>query len=155
MHLVLLQWSDNPFEGVTVSREDMWASFALEKASKCSVSSVASDKSPRVLDILEPINIEGQEETGIWIHQPGTEVSQIWEPRKGRSRCLDSQVPGVPHDASAGSNESSSPDETQEGKNTVRSVGRGLKKVGLVFRRNGKNEESGNMRRMSGLLGLI
>nr|VDD46400.1 unnamed protein product [Brassica oleracea] len=139
------KWNDDRFEEVTVSKEDMWASFALEKASKCSVSSVASDKSPRVLDNLEPINIEGQEETGIWIHQPGTEVSQIWEPRKGRSRCLDSQVPGVPHDASAGSNESSSPDETQEGKNTVRSVGRGLKKVGLVFRWNGKNEESANM----------
>ncbi|CAF2101448.1 unnamed protein product [Brassica napus] len=136
------KWNDDRFEGVTVSKEDMWASFALEKASKCSV---ASDKSPRVLDNLEPINIEGQEETGIWIHQPGTEVSQIWEPRKGRSRCLDNQVRGVPHDASVGSNESSSPDETQEGKNTVRSVGRGLKKVGLVFRRNGKKEESGNM----------
>ncbi|CAG7877564.1 unnamed protein product [Brassica rapa] len=139
------KWSDDPFEGVTVSKEDMWASFALEKASKCSVSSVTSDKSPRVLDNLEPINIEGQEETGIWIHQPGTEVSQIWEPRKGRSRCLDNQVRGVPHDASVASNESSSPDETQEGKNTVRSVGRGLKKVGLVFRRNGKKEESGNV----------
>ncbi|KAL0743638.1 hypothetical protein Bca4012_085151 [Brassica carinata] len=125
------KWSDDQFEGVTVSKEDMWASFALEDASKGSFSSVTSDKSPRVLDNLEPINIEGQEETGIWVYQPGTEVSQIWEPRKGKSRCLDSQV----RDASAGSNESSSPDETQEG----------LKKVGLVFRRNGKKEESGNM----------
>lgn len=121
----------------------MWASFALEDANKGSFSLVTADKSARVLDSLEPINI-GQEETGIWIHQPGTEVSQIWEPRKGKSRCLDSQVRGVPHDTSGGSNESSSPDETQEGKKTMRTVGRGLKKVGLVFRRNGKREESWN-----------
>ncbi|KAJ0264062.1 Calcium-dependent lipid-binding [Hirschfeldia incana] len=139
------KWSDEPFKGVTASNEDMWASIALEDVNKGSVSSVTSDKSPRVLDNLEPINIEGQEETGIWVYQPGTEVSQIWKPRKGKSLCLDSQVCGVPHDNSAGSYESSSPDETQEGKNTVRSVGPGLKKVGLMFRKNGKREESGNM----------
>ncbi|CAH8293389.1 unnamed protein product [Eruca vesicaria subsp. sativa] len=136
------KWSDDLFEGVTVSKEDMWASFACDDANK---GSLTSCKSPSVLDNLEPINIEGQEETGIWIHQPGTEVSQIWEPRKGKSRCLDSQVRGVPHVTCAGSNESSSPDETYEGKNTMRSVGRGLKKVGLVFRRNGKKEDAWNM----------
>ncbi|XP_024015653.1 C2 domain-containing protein At1g53590 isoform X2 [Eutrema salsugineum] len=140
------KWNDDPFEGVTISKEDMWASFASHATNKGSFSSVVSDKSPRVLDNLEPINIEGQEETGIWVHQPGTEVSQIWEPRKGKSRCLDNQIRGVLNDTSAGSvNESSSPDE---GKNTMRSVGRGLKKVGSVFHRNGKKEEchhTGNM----------
>lgn len=152
MHLILLQWNDDPFEGVTISKEDMWASFASDATNKGSFSSALSDKSPRVRDNMEPINIEGQEETGIWVHQPGTEVSQIWEPRKGKSRCLDNQIRGVPHDTSAGSvrstasaspnNESSSPDENEEGKNTMRSVGRGLKKIGLVFHRNGKKEEN-------------
>lgn len=148
MHLILVQWSDDPFEGATIGKEDMWASFASDLTNKGSFSSVVSDKSPRVRDNMEPINIEGQEETGIWVHQPGTDVSQIWEPRKGKSRCVDNQILGVTQDTSARSirsiasvspsNESSSPDENQEGK---RSVGRGLKKIGLVFRRNGKKEE--------------
>lgn len=151
MHLILLQLKDDPFEGVTISKEDMWASFASDVTNKGSFSSVVSDKSPRVPDNMEPINIEGQDETGIWVHQPGTEVSQIWEPRKGKSRCLDNQIRGVPHDTSAGSvhstastspnNESSSTDENQEGKSTMKSVGRGLKKIGLVFQRSGKKEE--------------
>ncbi|KAL1202401.1 C2 domain-containing protein [Cardamine amara subsp. amara] len=146
------KWNDDPLEGMTtISKEDMWASFASDPTNKGSFSSVVSDKSPRVLDNMEPINIEGQEETGIWVHQPGTEVSQIWEPRKGKSRCLDNQIRGVTHDTPAGgvrstasvspNNESSSPDENQEGKNTMKSVGRGLKKIGLVFHRNGKKEE--------------
>ncbi|XP_018441858.1 C2 domain-containing protein At1g53590 isoform X2 [Raphanus sativus] len=133
---------DDPFEGATISKEDMWASFASDDANRGSFSSVVSDKSPRVRDNLEPINIEGQEETGIWVHQPGTEVSQIWEPRKGKSRCVDNNIRGVTHEASTGSNESSSPDENQEGKKTVKSVG-GLKKVGLVFHK--KKEESGSL----------
>ncbi|CAF2155113.1 hypothetical protein HID58_003332 [Brassica napus] len=134
--------ADDPFEGATISKEDMWASFANDDANRGSFSSVVSDKSPRVRDNLEPINIEGQEETGIWVHQPGTEVSQIWEPRKGKSRCVDNNIRGVTLEASTGSNESSSPDENQEGKNKARSVGKGLKKV---FHRNGKKEESGNV----------
>lgn len=106
--------ADDPFEGATISKEDMWASFATDDANRGSFSSVVSDKSPRVRDNLEPINIEGQEETGIWVHQPGTEVSQIGEPRKGKSRCVDNNIRGVTLEASTGSNESSSPDENQE-----------------------------------------
>lgn len=41
---------------------------------------------PKVADIFEPIDIEGQEETGIWVHHPGSEVPQVWEPRKGKSK---------------------------------------------------------------------
>ncbi|EOA29501.1 hypothetical protein CARUB_v10013073mg [Capsella rubella] len=137
--------NDDPFEGVTISKEDMWASFASDITNKGSFSSVVSDKSPRVPDNMEPINIEGQEETGIWVHQPGTEVSQIWEPRKGKSRCLDNQIQGAGSVRSTAStspnNESSSTDENQEGKSTMKSLGRGLKKIGSVFHRNGKKEE--------------
>lgn len=142
---ILLQLNDDPFEGVTISKEDMWASFASDVTSKGSFSSVVSDKSPRVPDNMEPINIEGQEETGIWVHQPGTEVSQIWEPRKGKNRCLDNEIRGAGSVRSTAStspnNESSSTDENQEGKSKMKSVGRGLKKIGLVFHRNGKKEE--------------
>ncbi|WZZ29191.1 hypothetical protein YC2023_012592 [Brassica napus] len=106
--------SKGGLEGATISKEDMWASFATDDANRGSFSSVVSDKAPRVRDNLEPINIEGQEETGIWVHQPGTEVSQIGEPRKGKSRCVDNNIRGVTLEASTGSNESSSPDENQE-----------------------------------------
>ncbi|XP_019096907.1 PREDICTED: C2 domain-containing protein At1g53590-like [Camelina sativa] len=140
--------NDDPFEGVTISKEDMWASFASDITNKGSFSSVVSDKSPRVPDNMEPINIEGQEETGIWVHQPGTEVSQIWEPRKGKNRCLDNQIQGAGSARSTAStspkNESSSTDENQEGKSPMKSVGRGLKRIGLMFHRNGKKEECHN-----------
>ncbi|XP_019101825.1 PREDICTED: C2 domain-containing protein At1g53590-like isoform X2 [Camelina sativa] len=140
--------NDDPFEGVTISKEDMWASFASDITNKGSFSSVVSYKSPRVPDNMEPINIEGQEETGIWVHQPGTEVSQIWEPRKGKNRCLDNQIQGAGSARSTAStspkNESSSTDENQEGKSPMKSVGRGLKRIGLMFHRNGKKEECHN-----------
>ncbi|AEE75544.1 Calcium-dependent lipid-binding (CaLB domain) family protein [Arabidopsis thaliana] len=137
--------NDDPFEGVTICKEDMWASFASDVTNKGSFSSVVSDKSPRVPDNMEPINIEGQEETGIWVHQPGTEVSQIWEPRKGKSRCLDNKIQCAGSVRSTAStspnNESSSTDKNQEGKSEMKSVGWGLKKIGLVFHKNGKKEE--------------
>ncbi|CDY32353.1 BnaC01g36720D [Brassica napus] len=104
-------------------RNDMWLPLQNIKMGRLHLAITVTEdeaKSPRVRDNLEPINIEGQEETGIWVHQPGTEVSQIWEPRKGKSRCVDNNIRGVTLEASTGSNESSSPDENQEGKNKAR-----------------------------------
>lgn len=45
-------------------------------------------------DEFEPISIEGQEKTGIWVHHPGSEVCQTWEPRKGRiqTRIPETQI---------------------------------------------------------------
>ncbi|CAA2977982.1 C2 domain-containing At1g53590 isoform X2 [Olea europaea subsp. europaea] len=48
-----------------------------------------SEKSPKVVDKFEPIDIEGQRKTGIWIQQPGSEVAQVWEPQKEKSRHLE------------------------------------------------------------------
>lgn len=42
------------------------------------------DNTVKMKDEFEPINIEGQDKTGIWVHHPGSEVCQTWEPRKGR-----------------------------------------------------------------------
>lgn len=123
----------------------MGDSFTSETANSASFSSRTTDKSP---DNFEPINIEGQEGTGIWVHQPGSEVSQTWEPRKGKSKRLDNQVDGVPGDSFGGThsgplnNESSSSDENTEGKRTMNKVRHGLHKLSSVFRRGPKNEEN-------------
>ena len=44
------------------------------------------EKPPPLADDFEPIDVEGQRQTGIWVHHPGSEVPQIWEPRKGKNR---------------------------------------------------------------------
>ncbi|KAF2314464.1 hypothetical protein GH714_026744 [Hevea brasiliensis] len=126
-------------------------SFVSETANKASFSSSAtSDKSSRVLDNFEPINIEGQQETGIWVHQPGSEVSQTWEPRKGKSKRLDNQVDGVPGDSFGRTHSTTSGPLNNEvavlmkteGKSPMNKVRQGLHKISSVFHRGTKNEES-------------
>ncbi|CBI17682.3 unnamed protein product, partial [Vitis vinifera] len=123
-------------------QEDKRNSLARETSLRDSFSS-ASERTSKVADKYEPINLEGQQETGIWVHHPGSEVSQTWEPRKGKSRHIDSQITGEgndsfrsPNSIAYGSfhNDGSSTDENSEGKkaqamNTVR---RGLEKIGTV-----------------------
>ncbi|KAF3328830.1 C2 domain-containing protein [Carex littledalei] len=43
-------------------------------------------------DEFEPIEIEGQDKTKIWVHRPGLSVSPTFETRKGRVRRADSIV---------------------------------------------------------------
>jgi hypothetical protein len=130
--------SDDPLKKAKLNKEDIQTSFASDTTN---LGSFSSDKSPSVVDNFEPIKIDGQEETAIWVQKPGAEVSQIWEPRKGKSRRLDSQIQRTPNDESL-SNGSSSTDDNQEGsKNPMKSVGRGLRKIGSMFHRNVKKEE--------------
>ncbi|GMH05557.1 hypothetical protein Nepgr_007397 [Nepenthes gracilis] len=56
------------------------------------ISSPVLQNSEKVADSFEAINIEGQKETGIWVHHPGSDVSQTWKPREGKSRRLDTQI---------------------------------------------------------------
>lgn len=111
-----------------------------------------SEKSPKVADKFEPIDIEGQQETGIWVHRPGTEVAQVWEPRKGKNRLIDSQILGERGDSigsfkssepGSSRNDGSSTDESQDGnkKKSSHRVRRGLQKVKTVFRRSGKEDK--------------
>ncbi|KAK4438984.1 C2 domain-containing protein [Sesamum alatum] len=120
---------------------------------KGSVSSVTSGKSPKVADKFEPVDIDGQSETGIWIHHPGSEVLQVWEPRKGRSRQLDGhrlngQAQGEGGDSvgslkSSGLNDVSDSDESSDSnKSQSKSrVRRGLRKIGSVFRKSPRGED--------------
>ncbi|XP_059442812.1 C2 domain-containing protein At1g53590-like [Corylus avellana] len=141
---------DNPCDQETLNMEDKRNSFASETPNKGSFSSVSSKKSQRVADNFEPIDIEGQKDTGIWIHHPGSEISQIWEPRKGKTRRIDTEIQGepngfmsIPNEAASGSskNDTSSTDENPDDKRPMKSVRRGLRKIGSVFHRSPKKED--------------
>ncbi|KAH6780769.1 Calcium-dependent lipid-binding family protein [Perilla frutescens var. hirtella] len=123
-------------------------SFADDSSQKGSFSSQLSDKSPKVADKFDPIDIEGQSETGIWIHHPGSEVAQVWKPRTGKSKHLDSrevsgQIRGEVGDSVGGLNDSSSTDESTDSNKSRSSnpVKRGLRKIGSVFRRSQKDPD--------------
>lgn len=132
-----MQGSDPPNvrESEMPNMEDKRNSFSSETANKNSFSSLSSEKSPRVADNYEPIDVEGQKETGIWVHHPGSEVSQTWEARKGKGRRLSTQIQGEP-------NGSSGTDDTQDDKHPMQSVRRGLRKLGSVFQKNPKKEDN-------------
>ncbi|RZB82930.1 C2 domain-containing protein At1g53590-like isoform X1 [Glycine soja] len=134
----------------TMDFEERKISFeANETTDNSSFSPVPPEKSEKLADNYEPIDIDGQKETGVWVHHPGSEVSQRWEPRKGKSRRLDTEIHGEPND-SVGSgnstvsgslnNDSSSPDNNPEEKHRMRTVRKGLHKIGSVFHRSKRRE---------------
>ncbi|KAF5460101.1 hypothetical protein F2P56_019995 [Juglans regia] len=148
LHLAITVLEDNKKE--TLSMEDKRNSFAETTDLKGSFSSVSSLKSPRVPDNFEPIDIDGQTETGIWVHHPGSEVSQRWEPRKGKSRRIDTKIHGEPNGSMNSFNASasgslnintSSTDENPDDKSPLKSVQRGLRKIGSVFHRTPRKED--------------
>lgn len=128
------------------------SSYADDSSRKGSFSSRVSEKSPRVADKFDPIDIEGQSETGIWIHHPGSEVAQVWKPRKGKTKNLgslevSSRGRGEGGDSvgglTSGLNDSSSTDESldSEKSRSANPVKRGLRKIGSVFRRSQKDAD--------------
>ncbi|PIN16651.1 hypothetical protein CDL12_10697 [Handroanthus impetiginosus] len=124
---------------------------ADDSSHKSSFSPRLSEKSPKVADKFEPIDIKGQSETGIWIHRPGSEVAQVWEPRKGKSKPresyrLNGQACGEGGDSVESlrsTNDSSSTDESMDsGKaHSTNPVRKGLKKIGSVFRRSPRTQD--------------
>ncbi|XP_040990743.1 C2 domain-containing protein At1g53590-like isoform X2 [Juglans microcarpa x Juglans regia] len=148
LHLAITVLEDNKKE--TLSMEDKRNSFAETTDLKGSFSSVSSLKSPRVPDNFEPIDIDGQTETGIWVHHPGSEISQRWEPRKGKSRRIDTKIHSELNgsmnsfNASASGSlntDTSSTDENPDDKSPLKSVQRGLRKIGSVFHRTPRKED--------------
>ncbi|KAL0443727.1 UNVERIFIED_CONTAM: C2 domain-containing protein [Sesamum latifolium] len=142
-------------KSLVIEVEGSESSYDTESADgeKGSSSSVISGKSPKVADKFEPVDIDGQPETGIWIHHPGSEVSQVWEPRKGRSRQLDGyrlngQAQGNYGDSvgsfkSSGHNDGSGSDDSSDSNKSQSKhrVRRGLKKIGSVFRKSPRGED--------------
>ncbi|KAG5569262.1 hypothetical protein H5410_059028 [Solanum commersonii] len=110
-------------------------------------------QSSKVADTYEPINIEGQKETGMWVHHPGSEVPQVWEPRKGKSRVIDGEVLGSDADSMGGSFKlrgggSTRGDDSDEGSGSKKSnlIYRSINKIGSIFHKSQKSEDrSGNL----------
>lgn len=107
-------------------------------------------------DKFEPINIEGQQQTGIWVHHPGSGVSQTWEPRKGKSRHPGTQIQregnssiGSDQSAAVTSHQdydSSSSDENPEGSrlSPLNAIRRRLRKITAGFHKSPRKVESNN-----------
>ncbi|XP_039001618.1 C2 domain-containing protein At1g53590-like isoform X1 [Hibiscus syriacus] len=128
------QECDDAVDAEALNEEDIQISFAAIDAGNGSFSPTSLKKPPTLPDHLEPIDVKGQEETGIWVHHPGGEVSQTWEPRKGKGRSTILAAPG-----SIKSDDSSS-EENPNSKNRVNRVKQGLRKIGSVFQRSTKSE---------------
>ncbi|KAF9588740.1 hypothetical protein IFM89_015177 [Coptis chinensis] len=113
-----------------------------------------SKQAQKMADAYEPIDVEGQEQTGIWVHHPGSDVNQSWEPRK-RNRQADIKIQredtdslDSPHSAASMVNNdcNSSSDENAE-KNRSKPLGsvrRNLRKIGSVFQKNQRTEDPNN-----------
>lgn len=111
------------------------------------------DKSPNVEDRYEPIKIEGQQGTGVWVHHPGTEVAQIWESRKGKNSTHDGEIRGEDANSlesfrlkatNTAQTDSSRLDEIQiesegGGRTPTKKFLRGWNKISAVFHRRHRN----------------
>ncbi|KAI3921854.1 hypothetical protein MKX01_005543 [Papaver californicum] len=124
-------------------------SISRENAKKgASIPNAPSEDVSKRADEFEPINIEGQEETGIWVHHPGSDVSQTWKPRKGKSRHSDIAI-HKEDNCSTNSMRSqnsydSSSDDSKEGHKhkSFGAIRRSLRKIGSLFHRSFKKEDS-------------
>ncbi|KAI3966899.1 hypothetical protein MKW92_012964 [Papaver armeniacum] len=103
---------------------------------------IFSVKVEKMVDKYEPIKIEGRQQTGIWVHHPGSDVPQIWEPRKRKNRLADIKIHRVENtstntSAETGWNQKSgnSSNENEEISNSksLLTVRRGLRKLSLAF----------------------
>ncbi|KAM7260703.1 hypothetical protein ACFE04_011376 [Oxalis oulophora] len=136
LHLAITVLEDQPDSEQTDDKTcesndvDKQSSSSDESTRKPSLS---PERSIKVSEKFEPINIEGQHATGIWVHRPGSEASPIWESRKGKSRRIDSEI----------HNEIGSNDESHEGKHGIHSFFRGIRKITAVFHK--KEEPFSNL----------
>ncbi|KAM7267290.1 hypothetical protein ACFE04_009456 [Oxalis oulophora] len=142
-----VQADDKTLDGQTVYKVDKLNPTLDETAKKDSVSPKCSENSKKVSDKFEPISIEGQQETGVGVHQPGSETTQIWEPRKGKGRRLDTQIlRASPNDSF--NSVSIGADENIEG--AIKSVRKGLRRITTVFQKGSGKEDPFNFEEHSG-----
>lgn len=107
----------------------------------------------KMADEFEPINIKGQEKTGLWVHRPGSDVTQKWEPRKGRARYPDTRLHRQDNGSTKSPSRSSSPgsrqsdsssnEEPADGKKPrLKIIKTGLHKLSSVFHRSPRKGSS-------------
>ncbi|KAF3615288.1 C2 domain-containing protein [Capsicum annuum] len=124
----------------------------MDTAEGGSLSTELDKQSSKVADKYEPINIEGQQETGMWVHHPGSEVPQVWEPRKGKSQVIDGEVLGSEADSTgsfksrAGGSFRGDDSDESNGSKKSNLINRGMHKIGSIFHKREKSEDkSGNL----------
>ncbi|KAJ8542977.1 hypothetical protein K7X08_005500 [Anisodus acutangulus] len=137
--------AEKSYESGSVVNEQDIKSSKMDKTERSSLTTESVDESSKASDKFEPINIEGQWETGIWVHHPGSEVAQVWEPRKGKSRVIDGSFKST----SGGSSHYNEfrPDESVNGSkpDSPSRIHRGLHKISSLFHRSPRSEDkSGN-----------
>ncbi|XP_073526381.1 uncharacterized protein [Phyllobates terribilis] len=71
---------------VTVLQTESKVHLHLDEKDSGSLGSPKN--SNKFSDTFEPVDFEGMKETGMWVHHPGSEVTQKRELRKGKSRRL-------------------------------------------------------------------
>lgn len=136
-----------PSQTETLNVEENEGSPKSETKNDKASTSPVSMEPEKGIDNFEPIDVKGQKETGIWVHRPGSEASKTWEPRKGPSRRLDTEIRREPNESvSSGeikscTNDSSSADDSPEEKHRKISVRRGLRKLSSVFHRSPRDED--------------
>ncbi|KAF3660854.1 C2 domain-containing protein isoform X1 [Capsicum chacoense] len=148
--------SEQSYDSGSVVNEQDSKSAEMDKTERSSLTTDSVDESSKAADKFEPINIEGQRETGIWVHHPGSEVAQVWEPRKGKSRVDGEVLRG--NRSSKGSFKSTSGgsshynewrfDESVDGSkpDSPSRLHRGLRKISSLFHRSPREEDkSGNL----------
>ncbi|XP_043690197.1 C2 domain-containing protein At1g53590-like isoform X2 [Telopea speciosissima] len=134
------------------SKKDGHKSFVeTETTQRGFDSNRSSEKSQKFADKFDPINIEGQQQPGVWICHPGSDVSQTWEPRKGsrhsetQIQCEDNCSIGSAISAATQSckDYSSSSDENRAGSRPkpLKTVQKGLQKLGMLFHKSPRKEE--------------
>ncbi|KAJ8561058.1 hypothetical protein K7X08_027248 [Anisodus acutangulus] len=146
--------TEQTYKAKTDNKQDRNSDEMDTTAEGCSLSTDLDKQSSKVADKFEPINIEGQQETGMWVHHPGSEVPQVWEPRKGKSRVIDGEVLGSDTNSSGSFKKTNRCDSTQgdeseetNGSKKPNILNRGIHKIGSMFHRSHKSEDnkSGNL----------
>ncbi|KAI3411505.1 uncharacterized protein J3R85_017931 [Psidium guajava] len=135
------------YTGESINREDQDDSLANDGANRGPLPSLLSQNFLRPEEEFEPINIKGLKENGVWIYHPGCEKSQIWEPRKGKSRRLDTRIHREPNVVDANVAESvrsagSVIKDDRDAKHLKSPLWRGIGNISSVFRRKSKEEYS-------------
>nr|GEX70606.1 C2 domain-containing protein At1g53590-like [Tanacetum cinerariifolium] len=126
-----------PCDNDTSTNELQETSFIPDPAQKVASAGPVADE-------LEPIDVEGQRVTGIWVHHPGTEIPEIWEPRKKNrvpkgSESVESSIRSGSYLDDPIFSDDSVDGNKMSAKNRVK---RGLSKIGLVLNRTLKTDDN-------------
>ncbi|KAI3982442.1 hypothetical protein MKX01_041280 [Papaver californicum] len=127
----------------TSNKEASTDSTTIVTGQTLSDPTIFSAKAEKIVDKYELVII-GQQQTGRWLHHPGSDVPQIWEPRKRKNRLADIKIHRVENtstnnSAETGCNQKSGSNsiESEEMSNSksLLTVRRGIQNLSLAFQK--------------------